>query len=175
MKKVLQILIITGFSIIGLTQSVQAAQSCVIENTGAESANVCTNIEEVACTVVNENTITINNTNYQVSDSGDATVVGNTNGGGSGSGSSSNSTSTAINIVVNNQDEVEGQLCTVTTTTTTPVEESQTPVAGGAGAAMPTVLPKTSVSPLSVIGTVLAIGVVLALVSRLVLAVAHRN
>lgn len=180
MKKVLQILAAVGFGVIALTTTASAQQqNCQLENTGPSSVNVCTNVNEVACTVENNNTITIGNTNYQVSETGEATVTGNTNGGGSNSGSSNNSSSTSVNIVVNNQDDVEGQFCTVTTTTRTPVE---TPGVGGAGAgaatvAAPTVLPKTSSSsPLVIAATALAAIVALAFVSRAtLLAVARKN
>ena len=179
MKKVLQIIAALGFGFFALTTAVSAQeQSCQIQNTGQGSVNVCTNVRQRTCTINNTTNITVDNTNYQVSETGEATVVGNTNGGGAGSGSSSNTTSTTITFVVDNGDETEPEgpvqgLCTITTVTRTPVEE--TPAGGsGAAAAAVTTLPKTSgTSPVSIVA--LAAATVVAAVAALKGAVALKN
>jgi hypothetical protein len=169
MKKVLQIGAALGFGVIALTSTASAAQSCVIDTTGPSSVNVCTNTETVTCNVVNTTTITVNGSNYQVSDTGDATVEGNTNGGGAGSGSSDNSNSSSVNIQVVNNNPDGSDLCTVVTTTRTAVE---TPAAGGSGAVTPApvkvaALPNTSgKSPLAVAGIVTGVLAAVAVLAR---------
>lgn len=168
MKKVLQIVAAFGFMAAVFSGTVAAAEpKCSIETTGTGSNNVCVTVEEVSCVVVNNNEITVNNTNYQVSDTGDATVTGNTGGGGASTGDSSNSSSSSFNIQVVNDAADDDDLCLLTTTTRTPVPSaSQTEEQSAVNA--PAMLPKTSGNTvLSYVGLGLMVVIAVAVVTRL--------
>lgn len=171
MKKILQIVAAVSFGFIALTASASAAESCVIENTGPESVNVCTNTTTRTCTVTNNNTITFTDDNSQVVASGSANGTNNTTVYNVSSGDATANNGSVVSVTVDNT--VSGaQDCSVTTVTRTPVP--QTPVATPAApaAAAPVVkLPKTSsTSPLAFVGLGLMAAALIAVATRGVLA-----
>lgn len=121
-------------SLFGGVAAAQAANTCTITNTGANSVNTCTftatNVVTVTCT----NTVTVTNVNLQNAVSGSANVSGNSVSGTATSGNASNINALANEIAL---------LCAAAVPATT------TPPAGGSGAtATPTpapvkALPKT--------------------------------
>lgn len=134
MKKLKQIvatavLVLAPFT----TAGIAAADTCEIGYTGPNSENLCVSEQEYTCTVTNENEVTIDQTNQQITVSGDANNTDNTNGGGSQSGSATNENNVTFNVTVEN-DEVCTVLATVPATPT-PVEPATT------------VTPKETVTP----------------------------
>lgn len=159
MKRLLKVMAVgLALSLVamGAPVSAQAADvSCEIGFTGPDSQNMCTSTETYACTVTNENEVTIVDETDQVVASGTATTGGNTTGGSSSSGSvtNENGSTFVVTITNGNPQEEEGDTCvaslvvpaTVTPTPTggvTPTVQA----ASGAGAATgtPAVLAETS-------------------------------
>lgn len=165
MKKVLQIVTALAFGFVAITSTASAASSCVIENTGPGSTNVCTNTESVNCVVNENNTVTFTNTNNQEATTGTGTASGNTTVYNVSTGSASNDNTVSANITVVNRG------CVLTTVTRTPVTP-EAPVTTTPAVSTPVAkLPKTSsVSPLTYVGIALAGAAGLALVTRLSLA-----
>lgn len=123
-----------------LTAGVVAADSCGVGFTGPNSDNVCTKTETYECSVNEDNTVTVDNGNTQISVTGDANDNDNTEGGGSLSGSATNSNGTTFDITVTNRN-----VCTLVTSvpatpTPTPTPTKVTPTA----TAQPAVLADTA-------------------------------
>ncbi len=73
-----------------------------ITETGPYSDNVIEYKNTVKINVVNNNTVSVSNTNDQDADSGDASVYGNTTGGNATSGSASNSNHSSVTLSISN-------------------------------------------------------------------------
>lgn len=104
------------------TAGVAAADSCAEGYTGPNSENLCVSVRTYTCTVNNENTVTIDQTNDQVAVSGDSGNGGNNNGGGAQSGSATNDNNVTFNVTVEN-----GEVCTVVATVPATPETPETP------------------------------------------------
>lgn len=107
--------------------SVAAASTCQEGYTGPDSNNLCTSIVTYTCTVINDNTVQVDNANTQISVSGNAGSEGGTGGGGAVSGSATNANGVTFNATVTNND-----VCTVTATTPA-IASPSAPVANGGG------------------------------------------
>jgi len=134
-----------------------AASTCAIGFTGPDSQNMCTSVQTYACTVNNDNTVTITDSNNQTAASGAVS-------GGGTSGSVSNSSGTTFTVSITNR------TCTATvivpaTTDTPPV--SVTPIAAPAVAgASVKALPVTgSDQTLPTIGLVAGVAALIAALS----------
>lgn len=79
-----------------------AASTCEIGYTGPDSQNMCTSVETYRCSVTNENSVTITNTNNQTVASGSVAVSGNGSGGSSTSGSVTNTSGTTFRVTITN-------------------------------------------------------------------------
>ena len=123
---------------------------CPSGYTGPNSENVCVSVTTYECTVVNNNTITIDNENGQLALSGTSTTEDNTTGGSTTTGSATNSNGTNFSVVITNpapEDEEGSQTCVATATVaptvppTTPASVVPAPVTTKVA---PKVLPNTS-------------------------------
>ncbi len=128
MKKLKQIvatvvLVLAPFT----TAGIAAADTCEIGYTGPNSENLCVSEQEYTCTVTNENEVTIDQTNQQITVSGDANNTDNTNGGGAQSGSATNENNVTFNVTVEN-DEVCTVVATVPATPTPTTSEPEVTV-----------------------------------------------
>ncbi|HEX7484197.1 MAG TPA: hypothetical protein VF281_03530 [Candidatus Saccharimonadales bacterium] len=160
MKKLL--LTVAAFALaVGFTTPSASALTCHISNTGPDSENTCTSIENFKCTVDNDNQVKVYNGNEQVSVSGGAITVTNTSGGSSTSGNAGNTNGTTVEGTIKNNSCVIAAAPVVT--------PPETPVEGGKGAvtpvpapavAAPAVLPNTSAdSTIGIIaGLIIALG-----------------
>lgn len=154
-----------GVALVGGT-SAFAASTCQIGYTGPDSRNLCTQTTTQSCVVTDNNQVTIDGTNVQLSSSGGATSGDNTSGGTAQSGSATNSNGTTINVTVTNP-----SMCTVTrsvpatpstpSTTTKTVKSASKPVTAPKKATA-AALPNTSDgSPLpALVGLIGALGLV---------------
>jgi len=153
-------MLVVGMASVGTGATARAASTCQVGYTGPNSHNQCVQTTQQACTVSNKNTVTIDDTNIQLSSSGDANSAGNGNGGNAQSGSATNSNGTAINVTVNN-----AGMCSVTrtvpatTTKTTPTKSTGKAAAPQKPTAK--VLPNTSSgSPLPIVaGSIVALAI----------------
>jgi len=78
------------------------ANGSITGPTGPGSTNTVTSNQTETVTVINDNDLSVHNSNWQDADSGDANVSGNTNGGSAASGDAWNDNSSNFNFVVNN-------------------------------------------------------------------------
>jgi hypothetical protein len=139
MKKVLQFVVA---SVVGATMFGGVALAadplpagCSIDNTGANSVNVCVDSNNQVVNAVCVNNLFVDSRNVQGATSGATTVTLNTNGGGATSGNATNSNNAIVSL---------GASCQggFTTAAATP---APTPAVGGsgggAGAAAPAAAP----------------------------------
>jgi LPXTG-motif cell wall-anchored protein len=140
-----------------------SALDCSISDTGPDSTNECTSIENFRCTVNNDNQVVVYNDNNQVVDTGDAVTVTNTSGGSSTSGDATNTNETVVEGTIKNNSCVIAAAPVVTPPTTVMPSGGQgevvTPVPAPAGRGAVTALPNT--------GTESAIGIIAGLVTLL--------
>lgn len=133
---------------------------CDISYTGANSNNVCVNVNKNETTVTCDNNLDVYLNNSQNSGSGSVTLTQNTSGGYSYSGSASNTNVTNLKTDVSC-----GPVTTASTTPTTP--------SGGQGGATESAttqtssLPNTGSNPLAVSALAAAALGVVAIASRL--------
>lgn len=73
-----------------------------IYNTGPDSYNKVYNTDNSVYTVTNNNSVWVNNSNYQAAYTGDAKVAHNTNGGSATSGNASNYNHASTSVNINN-------------------------------------------------------------------------
>jgi hypothetical protein len=165
MKKLSKILAIVAICLAPFAAStgVGATSTCQIGYTGPDSNNMCISKVEQVCTVVNSNTVTINNSNDQLAISGSGLDTGNTTAGSSTSGSATNSTGATFSVTVTNNSNGDGginKVCVAQVSVpATPVVTPITPTTPAVTTtkATPKVLPNTSSNTLSNYIVVLAV------------------
>jgi len=175
MKKVVQLVAALSFGLAVLTTGVsaQTAQCYITGTTGPGSNNTCTNSESLSCQVLNNNIISINNNNVEVSTSGNSDASNNTSVSYVVTGPATNNNSSAVSGTI-----VNGGC--VPTTVATPGMGGSTPAPVTAAAAAPETvkaLPKTSsASPIAYISALIALLGAAVIASRLsVLAYSKRK
>lgn len=131
MKKLQQTLVSLAavMGSLAIVPTVSAAGTCQNGYTGPDSSNLCTSTTTYTCHVNNDNKAVIDNTNTQISLSGDGTTSGNTTGGNTQTGSATNSNGVTFNVSVKN-----GDICTTTATVPATPETPSTPITPGKGA-----------------------------------------
>lgn len=158
MKKLAAALMVGALVIIPFVGGarVQAqAFTCDVGYTGPDSNNMCTSTTQYACTVTNENTVSITNEVDQEVASGEVSVGGNAEGGNSTSGTVTNDSGVSFSVVITGPDLQNEEEATCIATASVPATpppapapepepEPTEPEVLAATDAAPTVLPATS-------------------------------
>lgn len=146
MKRIYQLVtaaLVTLFVPLAMSGSASAAPTCQVGFTGPNSQNMCVSVQTYACSVTNNNVITVANDNTQVAVSGVALSNENTNADGATTGTVTNTNGTVLSVTITNsaQGSQDPQTCTAAVTVpATETPETVTP----ASTAAPEALPVTS-------------------------------